>query len=1085
MGFRRSVVGGSINPLARQQTLGIRRQEVLVFDKDTARRPTAEDVLKDSFDLRPVRSVAEACTAIAENPLSAIILADRGEDDDGLAFLREIHARCDAVCILGSAKADLGPVIHAVNDGVIFACVGKPWQAGELGAVMARAAEHLARMHELIEQRTLFQDLLESLPDGVYFKGRDFRYIHMNTVAAHYLGLERPEQAIGRTADEVLPSEISRSGRFEDERVLAEGITIVDRVRRWPDSNGVTRWTSTTKAPVLDTEGRPHRIVCIVRDVTERLRTETQNALLLEITQTIQAAPDVEMALARGVGSICSQLEWPYGEAWRRIEGSDSLTLCKGWSNADPRTQRFGEFSEAHRFAVGEGLPGRVWQTRRVERIDDLTATEPSVFRRHEIALECGLRSVLAVPVVDERGECLAVLVFFSFEKHVFADDRLTDVVGAVATQLGLLLDRRNAADALRQSEQRFRDFSDIASDYLTESGPDYRLTYVSENFLKTCGRPIEEVVGYTRWELDWLDLESDPTSPDMELLFRKRLPFREFQYCVLRPDGERLHLLSNGKPFYDAQGAFAGYRTTGRNVTEEIRSAESLRKNSSLIENILTSIPQHVFWKDRTSSFIGCNHNFANFLGFKAPEDLIGKTDFELGVSDEDAQFFRSVDARVMETGEPILDLEEEIHRPDGKVSVLRTSKVPLRDKDGTVIGMLGIFADITEYKQLAAQLSHAQKMDAVGQLTGGVAHDFNNLLTVIIGNLQLLERSLEADERRLSLAQRALGSAQRGADLTRRLLAFSRRQVLAPTVVDINAAVAEIGPLIRRTLGENIEVAVVSHDVGLFTKIDPSQFETSLLNLAINARDAMPDGGKLTIEMKRVSLNDDYSNSRLEVAPGNYIQIAVTDTGTGIPPDVLDRVFEPFFTTKEIGKGTGLGLSMIYGFVKQSEGHASIYSEVGIGTTVRMYFPQTGEAAHVVPTEDRTEILSSGEETILVVEDNLDVRLTVMATLRGLGYRIVEAGTGAEALEVLEANNTVRLMITDVVMPGGMNGPQLAEQVREKWPNIKMLMMSGYPREALSRNGTMSSRISFIAKPFRNQDLARRVRDILDADT
>ncbi|MGE4219830.1 MAG: PAS domain-containing protein [Alphaproteobacteria bacterium] len=1068
--------------MKRTGVLGTVKQDVLVFDVDTASCGAAADILKPFFDVYPVRSTEEARAVLGARPNLAVVLAERGSADEGIAFLRGVRTISRAERLLVSPRGDFASVIEAVNDGTLFGCVARPWNKDELAATVRRAAEHHARTDAVKGELRLFRDLLESLPDGVYFKDRNFRYIEMNSAAVRYLGLERPEQALGRTAEEVLPAEFGRLGREEDERVLNEGVTITDRVRRWSSADGVSRWTSTTKAPVLDDDGRPHRIVCVVRDVTERLRAETENALLIQVARTIQAAPDVETALANVVGSICKRMEWPYGEAWRSVDGGEELAICHGWSNADPRTRLFSEFSENYRFKIGEGLLGRVWQSRSAESIEDVSTADPSVFRRHRVALECGLRSVLAVPVIGEDEDCLAVLVFFAFEKGVFADERLTGTIGAVAAQLGLLLDRRSSEDALRESEQRFRDFSDIASDYLTESGPDYRITYVSENFLKACGRRAEEVLGHTRWELDWLELEAENSWPNLEKRFRNHLSFREFRYWMRRPDGERLCLLANGKPFFDSQGGFAGYRTTGRNVTEEIRREISLREKQHLIENIIESIPQYVFWKDRSSTFVGCNTRFAQFLGFDAPEDLIGKTDFDLGVPDENAEFFRSIDAKVMGTGEPILDLEEKLEKADGGTFILRTSKVPLRDKEGTVIGMLGVFADITEHRQLTAQLNHIQKMDAVGQLTGGIAHDFNNLLTVIIGNLQLLERSPDMDERCRSLARRALGSAQRGGDLTRRLLAFSRRQVLEPTVVDVNAMVAEIGPLMRRTLGENIEVAVISHDAGLCARMDVSQFETSLLNLAINARDAMPHGGKLTIEIAKKNLSDSYSMNHLEVEPGNYIQIAVTDTGTGIPPDVLEHVFEPFFTTKEIGKGTGLGLSMIYGFVKQSGGHVSVYSEVGIGTTVRMYFPQTDEPAHAAEPDNAGELDTSGEETVLIVEDNLDVRMTVTLTLRGLGYRILQAGSGAEALEVLERNAPVHLMITDVVMPGGMNGPQLAEQVRTRWPATKLLMMSGYPREALSRNGTMTSDVSFISKPFRNQDLARRVRELLE---
>jgi len=385
-----------------------------------------------------------------------------------------------------------------------------------------------------------------------------------------------------------------------------------------------------------------------------------------------------------------------------------------------------------------------------------------------------------------------------------------------------------------------------------------------------------------------------------------------------------------------------------------------------------------------------------------------------------------------------------------------------------------------VTALRDAESRLHQAQKMDAVGQLTGGVAHDFNNLLTVIIGALDLDPQRIPA-EMRPSIEQ-ALRAAERGAALTHRLLAFSRQQMLVTRNVDFNRLIGDMDELLRRTLGEHVEIELKLAGDLWPALADSGQVENSLLNLAINARDAMPDGGKLTIETSNVHLDDDYASNNAEVVPGDYVMMAVTDTGTGMPEDVLAHVFEPFFTTKEIGKGTGLGLSMIYGFAKQSGGHAKIYSEVGHGTTVRLYLPRLANQATVSDSTVPTAPRKGGGETILVVEDNPDVRRLVLRQLRDLGYDVIEAANGPQALQILDGGASIDLLFTDVVMPGGMTGRQLAEAAKTRRPDLKTLFTSGYTEDSILRLGKLDPGVRLLSKPYRKNELAARIREALD---
>jgi signal transduction histidine kinase/CheY-like chemotaxis protein len=377
-------------------------------------------------------------------------------------------------------------------------------------------------------------------------------------------------------------------------------------------------------------------------------------------------------------------------------------------------------------------------------------------------------------------------------------------------------------------------------------------------------------------------------------------------------------------------------------------------------------------------------------------------------------------------------------------------------------------------------AQVRQAQKMEAIGQLTGGVAHDFNNILTVITGTIEILADAVR-DRPPLAQIVDLIGSAAaRGADLTKHLLAFSRRQPLQPRSTDVNALVIDAARLLRPTLGEQIEIeSMLAHDSAP-ALIDPSQLSTAILNLALNARDAMPGGGKLTLETTNVILDEDYALHNSEVRPGNYVMIAVSDTGEGISSDLLEKVFEPFFTTKDTGKGSGLGLSMVYGFVKQSDGHIKIYSEQGHGTTVKLYLPQATGAPEALAVETGLSNVH-GDEAILIVEDDALVREYVVTQIGRLGYHTLAAGNAAEALAIIDQSEPLDLLFTDVILSGGMNGRQLADEALKRRPGLKVLYTSGYTENALVHHGRLDPGILLLAKPYVSSDLARMLRTAL----
>jgi signal transduction histidine kinase len=384
-------------------------------------------------------------------------------------------------------------------------------------------------------------------------------------------------------------------------------------------------------------------------------------------------------------------------------------------------------------------------------------------------------------------------------------------------------------------------------------------------------------------------------------------------------------------------------------------------------------------------------------------------------------------------------------------------------------------------ERRDMAEQaLRQSQKMEAVGQLTGGVAHDFNNLLTIIIGNLGIAKRGV-VEARAERALNNALVGAERAAQLTQRLLAFSRRQPLNPRVLDINKLIVAISDLLTRTLGENIELETIS-GAGLWNvEVDASEMESTLLNLALNARDAMPTGGKLTIETSNAYLDDEYCREHEGILPGQYILVAITDSGAGMSAETIDRAFEPFFTTKEAGKGTGLGLSQVYGFIKQSGGHVKIYSEPGEGTTIKLYLPRREGNELVISGDDDLNSERGGGETILIVEDDDGVRQYASEILRDLNYQVIEAKDSATALRLLDADKKFALLLTDVVLPG-KNGRELANEVERRRPGTKIIFMTGYSRNAIVHHGRLDPGIELIPKPLTERVLARKIRQVLD---
>jgi PAS domain S-box-containing protein len=517
-----------------------------------------------------------------------------------------------------------------------------------------------------------------------------------------------------------------------------------------------------------------------------------------------------------------------------------------------------------------------------------------------------------------------------------------------------------------------------------------------------------------------------------------------------------------------------------GRDMTENRLAQETLRESEQMARGIIDTALDAFVQIDQRGSILNWNSQAEAIFGWPR-EQVLGKNFIELVISGADRDELKAALGRFLGSGQgQILGRRREItaRRQDGREFKAEMSVTALKTREGYLFN--GFFRDLTDRIAAEDRVRQSEKMEAVGQLTGGIAHDFNNILTVITGTIEILSDAVANDPQLAAITKMIDDAASRGAELTQHLLAFARKQPLQPRETDLNTLIIETAKLLRPTLGEQIEIESVFEDETCLATVDANQLATAILNLAINARDAMPDGGKLILETGSTFLDDTYANLHSDVRPGRYALIAVSDTGTGIPAGIIDKVFNPFFTSKGPGKGTGLGLSMVYGFVKQSAGHIKIYSEEGHGTTIKIYLPP-GTGAALAPEAAMASAVPGGHETILVVEDDRLVRDYVLTQLRSLGYITLDAANAAEALAIVKAGKKFDLLFTDVIMPGAMNGRQLANEVLKSKPGLKVLFTSGYTENAIIHHGRLDSGVLLLAKPYRKSDLAGMIRKAL----
>lgn len=635
--------------------------------------------------------------------------------------------------------------------------------------------------------------------------------------------------------------------------------------------------------------------------------------------------------------------------------------------------------------------------------------------------------------------------------------------------------ERKRAVEDLRKSEEYFRSLIENALDIITVLDEAGSIRYSSPS--------LGRILGYSPSTLHGTNLLA-LIHPDDSQVFLEKLAFdqnraslpQQFQFRLRHQDGSWRVLEAIGKRT-EGHSAVGGFVVNSRDITERTQAGEALREANETLRAVIETSPLAIYSLDLQANVKSWNHAAENIFGFSADEVM--NRPLPIVFPEQKADF--NVRFEQCIHGSRVVGNEERFQRKDGSAIEVSIWNAQVRDGNGVVTGIVAAAADNTERKKLEDQFRQSQKMEAVGRLAGGVAHDFNNLLTVITGYCQMMVDQLAPADPMSEDLQQVLKTADRATTLTKQLLAFSRQQIVLPKVVALDALVRDMDRMLKRLAGEDIELRI--EGICGKVRVDPGQIEQVIVNLAVNARDAMPHGGKLVIE----TTNRDFDEFSVQYAqglvPGPYVLLAVSDTGSGMDGSTLSHLFEPFFTTKERGRGTGLGLSTSYGIVKQNQGAILVYSELGLGSTFKIYLPRVDEPADPLETQEPERINFRGTETVLVVEDEEGVRRVLLEMLQQAGYRVLSACGGQEAIDMCRAIDApVHVLITDVVMPK-MGGRELAARLRQVTPGIRVLFVSGYADSVVLHHGILEADTHFLQKPFTVEQLGRKVREVLEA--
>ncbi len=929
-----------------------------------------------------------------------------------------------------------------------------------LMASRRKDAEKLERtLDQLEHEKSKVAAIVESISDGISIQGPDFRVLYQNRIHEDFTGGNK----VGQLCYKAYSGNDSVCPDCPVEKVFKDGrVHSVEKRKDYP--NGITH-LEIVASPLRDSSGKVVAGIEMVRDISyrkeaERKQREAYNHLetLLEAIPYAAFFKDAEgrhvvanEATCRFIGLNRDEI---VGRTAKDILPPEIAEVCHSSDNAVLESKKMARMEETFPDGQGNSL---IFET-------------------------------IKTPLFDEDGN-IQGLVGISYE----------------------ITERKKTEKAIRELNERYQRVVDDLPDLICRYRPDTTITFVNKAYAEYFGKTVPELVGTSF--LDLIPSEHHDYIRSKIKSLGNGSPVAVIEHKAISPDGKHRWQLWRDHALFDGSGEVVEVQSIGQDITERKEAEEQLRqyqehlenmvrdrtaelttaiellqeqiqegrKSEMFIKNILESIDESLIVLDPEYRIVSANRAFCE-QSFLSPEEVKGKHCYELLHSRLHPCFVAGENCsarRVLVSGEPASSMHAH-YRGENSIFV-ETKSYPMRDSGGKITSVIQVINDITEKRRLEEQLRHSQKMEAIGQLAGGVAHDFNNRLAAIINYAYILKTKLGPDDPLSVHVSQILNSSERAAHLTQNLLTFSRKHVIDPRPIRLNDIVAHVEKLLTRVIGEDIELSTELSSDELVVMADGDQMEHVLINLATNARDAMPGSGQVKIRTARVELGKQFFEGRSSSRPGSYAMILFRDSGTGMSRETREKVFEPFFTTKAIGKGTGLGLSIVYGIVRQHNGYITVDSEPGKGTSFSVYLPLLTTRAQQAESEEEPPP-ERGSETVLLVEDDEDVRRPLKQMLEGYGYEVIEAVNGKDAVEkFLQSRKTIGLLVLDVILPG-LNGVEVLEEIRKVEPGIKAIFTSGYSEEHIRTKGFLATGSDFLSKPVLPEVLLKKVREALD---
>jgi len=943
------------------------------------------------------------------------------------------------------------------------------WRLAQRVRATGGANERL--IGEIRESEAKYRSIFDNAIEGIFQTAPDGKFTTANKALARMYGFKSPQHLIEGLKDIGTQLYVDASQRDALLEALKEEDVVSNFEFEVTRLDGRVIWLRENVRAIRDEQGQLCGLEGTVEDISDRWWSEQRRRLQFATARALSESATLAEARPRILQSICEVVNWDLGAVWDVDESAGLLRCEEIWHTPDVDVAEFEKANSNTTYPLGHGLAGEVWKTGEPRWIANLA--EEATFPNAAIAVKAGMGSAYGVPI-KVRGIVRHVLEFFS-PKIALPDPELLQTLGVISSQLGYLVERKTAEDELRQSETRKTAILESALDCIICYDADGLITDFNPAAERAFLQAQEQVLGRRVDEILLPAAERE--------IRRAALGFevpnaimggRRFELAVARADGSEFpaevalsKVMVGGKPLFTLYLRDITGRKAAEQATAQLAAVVS-NSNDAIIVCSLDGVVQS--W----------NAGAERIMGYPA-EEAVDRPLHMLFPPERLDEFPQTLTA--VQRGESLANYETVRLRKDGKKINVSVTDSPIRGEGGMITGVSSIVRDITERKRLEADLLQAQKMDAVGRLAGGIAHDFNNVLTAILGYADLLVGQIEEKHWMWKHLSEIRKAADFAASLTQQLLAFSRRQPLYPRVFCVNDSIQNMEKMLQRVIGEQIKVRTdLRADIGR-VKADATQFEQVLLNLCVNARDAMPAGGQLTISSADMTyfLDDFYTVN--EMPAGEYVKLTVSDTGTGIPPDVLKHIFEPFFTTKEKGEGTGLGLATCYGIVKQSGGYITVESTVGTGSVFTVYLPRVEESGEPAASRKEFGTLPGGRETILYVEDEITVRSLTAHILRRLGYTVIEASDGQQTRDLITSHNgrKIDLLFADVVLPDS-GGKELADWVCRHTKLTRVLFCSGYIDENVLKRHGIDLGSPFLQKPFAPADLARKVREVID---